>query len=59
MKITDFSERWIRQAQDLLFSAYHEERKAVPALPENVSFPVLDAIARNGLGMATVEGLRG
>jgi len=56
MKIIDLSDQWIHQARELLLRAYHEERKAVPVLPENVSFPALDAIARNGLGAAAVDG---
>ena len=58
MKIIDFSDRWIDQARELLLSAYHEERKAVPVLPENVFLPGLEAIAHNGLGAAAVDGER-
>ncbi len=59
MKITDFAKELIPAARRLAMENYAEERKAVPALPADVSLPpFFDELAENGLGVAAVENDR-
>lgn len=55
MKIIDFTDEWIPQALELLKIAYNDERRCVPALPDESITPDLRELAENGLGAAAVE----
>ena len=55
MKIIDFDESHIKEAERLALENYAEERCFVPALPEITAIPPLDCFAANGLGVAALE----
>ncbi len=56
MKIIDFTKELIPAAYRLAMDNYAEERKAVPALPENAMLPPFGELTENGLGVAAVDG---
>ena len=56
MRITDFTNKDIKNAGELVKINYEEERTANPQLPKLSSFPELDELAANGLGTAMYEG---
>ena len=55
MQIIDFTKELIPQAERLIRLNHLEERKHVPALPEEAAIPPLAVLAENGLGAAAVE----
>lgn len=55
MEITDFKREHIEKARRIAARALEAERVAVEVLPE-VSVPLLDEFAENGLGVAAVDG---
>ena len=56
MQIVDFTEAHIERAMRLAKQNYEEERRHVPALPSADAVPDLTRFAKNGLGVAAVEG---
>lgn len=56
MKIIDFSQEHIEQAQALALAAYEEEKQQVSALPAIQAVPDLKELTENRLGVAAVEG---
>lgn len=56
MQIVNFTEKWIDKAVQLALENYFEERNAVGILPETPMVPSLCELAKNGLGVAAVEG---
>lgn len=58
MKIVGFEEKWLPQAQELLWENYQEEREHIPFLPDITQWWPLGEMATNGLGVAAVEGDR-
>lgn len=56
MKIVELTKAWLPAAARLAEENYEEERRAVPALPQDVKLPSLETLAANGLGVAAVEG---
>lgn len=58
MKIIDFTEEWMTKAAELVLEEYQQERSFVPVLPERPRIPDLAWLAKNGLGVAAVEGER-
>lgn len=58
MEITSFTHELAAQASELAQQNYYEERQHSPELPERVSFPNIDWLADEGLGVAAVEGGR-
>lgn len=55
MKIVNFEEKWLSQAQELFLENYEEERAHVPLLPEMTEWWPLGELTTNGLGVAAVE----
>ena len=55
MKIINFEEKWLSQAQELFRENYEEERAHVPLLPDIAHWWPLAEMAANGLGVAAVE----
>lgn len=55
MKITNFTHKHLKEAQDLLIKNYEEEKQCVPGLPEITRFPDLKHFAENGLGMVAIR----
>ena len=58
MQIVDFSVEMMGEARALMAENYCEEREWLPVLPEKPPIPALDGLAKNGLGVAAVEGGR-
>lgn len=56
MKIVELTKVWLPAAVRLAEENYEEERRVVPALPQDVKLPSLETLAANGLGVAAVEG---
>lgn len=52
MKIVDFEEKHIDEAQKLALANYCEERQLVRELPEISDIPELIRFSENGLGVA-------
>ena len=58
MQIVDFSVEMMGEARALMAENYCEVREWLPVLPEKPPIPALDGLAKNGLGVAAVEGGR-
>lgn len=56
MIITDFTHKYIEQAQALAKKNYGEEKQIVSSLPEDIDIPDLTYFADNRLGVAAMEG---
>ncbi|MDR2515317.1 MAG: GNAT family N-acetyltransferase [Christensenellaceae bacterium] len=56
MKIVDFAPGHIERAALLARQSYDEERALVPPLPEAPSLPSLEGYAREGRGVAALDG---
>lgn len=58
MVIIDFTQAHISQASALALACYNEERRRGNVLPHIDSVPNLEYFARNGMGVAAIEGER-
>ncbi len=56
MKIVDFTAAHIEEAAEIAHQSYERERGFVPALPPVKNMPDLTRFAKNGLGVAALEG---
>ena len=56
IKIYDFDEKHVNEAQKLALQYYNQERTFVLALPAMNTLPGLDYFAKNNLGIAAVDG---